>query len=114
MADDHYQYDENGFREDLKDSPDVLHQPDADRSSWKLKTLDYDETIAVLNGDTKVEPEFTFDDDVLAKIRADKPELKSDESLNAVIEDKYQQILLARYNVDQEKNVTVSENSKES
>lgn len=113
MADDNYQYDENGFREDLKERADVLHQPDADRSSWELKTLDYDETLAVLNGDTKVEPEFAFSDEVLAKIRADKPELKSDESLNAVIEDKYQQILLARYNVDQEKNVTVSETKEE-
>lgn len=112
MADDKYQYDENGFREDLKDRPDVLHQPDADRSSWDLKTLDYDETLAVLNGDKKVEPEFAFSDEVLDKIRADKPEIKSDDSLNAVIEDKYQQILLARYNVDQEKNITVSEKAE--
>ena len=109
MADDNYQYDENGFREDLKDNPDVLHQPDADRSSWDLKTLDYDETIAVLNGEKKVEPEFAFADEVLDKIRADKPKLNSDEDLNAVIEDKYQQILLARYNVDQDKKITVSE-----
>ena len=109
MADDNYQYDENGFREDLKDNPDVLHQPDADRSSWDLKTLDYDETIAVLNGEKKVEPEFAFADEVLDQIRADKPKLNSDEDLNAVLEAQYQQILLARYNVDQDKNITVSE-----
>lgn len=113
MADDNFQYDENGFREDLKNDPDVLHQPDADRSSWDLKTLSYDETLAVLNGETKVEPEFAFADDVLEKIRKDQPEINSDEDLNAVIEDKYQQILLARYNVDQEKNITVSETKEE-
>lgn len=113
MADDNYQYDEAGFREDLKDKSDVLHQPDADRSSWNLKILDYNETLAVLNGDTKVKPEFAFSDKVLDKIRTNQPELKSDESLDAVIEDKYQQILLARYNVDQEKNITVSEEKRE-
>lgn len=35
MAEDGYKYDEDGFREDLKNDPDVLHQPDADRTSWK-------------------------------------------------------------------------------
>ena len=113
MANDNYQYDENGFREDLKDQSDVIHQPDADRSAWDLKTLTYDETLAVLNGEMKVEPEFNFADDVLAKIKEEQPALNNDEDLNAVIEDKYQQILLARYNVDQDKNVTVSEHSED-
>ncbi|KRK59699.1 hypothetical protein FC31_GL000465 [Limosilactobacillus antri DSM 16041] len=86
---------------------ETLDQPDADRSDWDLQTLDYDETIAVLNGEQKVQPEFAFADDVLTKIRKEQPKLKSDEDLNSVIEDKYQQILLARYNVDQEQNVTI-------
>ena len=113
VVNDNYQYDENGFREDLKDQSDVIHQPDADRSAWDLKTLTYDETLAVLNGEKKVEPEFNFADDVLAKIKEEQPALNNDEDLNAVIEDKYQQILLARYNVDQDKNVTVSEHSED-
>ncbi|HJF47294.1 hypothetical protein [Limosilactobacillus oris] len=100
MAEENYQSNEQ--------EPGTLEQPDADRSSWELKSLDYDETLAVLNGEQKVRPEFAFADDVLAKIRKDKPELKSSEDLNSVIEDKYQQILLARYNVDQEQNVTVN------
>lgn len=104
MAEENYQNNEQ--------EPSVLNQPDADRSSWDLKTLDYDETLAVLNGEQKVQPEFAFADDVLAKIRKEQPELKSDEDLNSVIEDKYQQILLARYNADQEQNVTVSENNQ--
>jgi hypothetical protein len=87
---------------------ETLDQPDADRSDWDLQTLDYDETIAVLNGEQKVQPEIAFADDVLTKIRKEQPELKSGEDLNSVIEDKYQQILLARYNVDQEQNVTVN------
>ncbi|QZN92264.1 hypothetical protein KZE55_05370 [Limosilactobacillus panis] len=99
-------YDENGFREDLKNSKDVLHQPDADRSAWDLKVLDYDQTLAVLNGKLAVKPNFSFADDVLKKIREEKPQIDSDEDLNSVIEDKYQQILLARYNEDQAKNVS--------
>lgn len=113
MADDGYKYDENGFREDLKNDPNVLHQPDADRSAWDLKVLDYDETIAVLNGDTKVKPEFSFSDEVLDKIMKEKPELKTDEDLKNVIKDKDQQILLARYNEDQSTNVTISTKSDE-
>lgn len=92
--------------------PGVLQQPDADRSNWDLKILDYDETMAVLNGEQKVQPEYAFADDVLAKIKQEQPKLTGDEDLNSVIEDKYQQILLARYNVDQEQNVTVSEEDK--
>lgn len=88
---------------------DTLNQPDADRSEWAIKTLNYDETLAVLNDETAIKPEFDFDDDVLNKIRADKPELKSDESLEAVIADKYQQILLARYNKDQEDSNTIND-----
>ena len=113
MADDGYKYDENGFREDLKNDPNVLHQPDADRSAWDLKVLDYDETIAVLNGDTKVKPEFSFSDEVLDKIMKEKPELKTDEDLKNVIKNKNQQILLARYNEDQSTNVTISTKSDE-
>ncbi|MDO4913225.1 MAG: hypothetical protein Q3961_01585 [Bifidobacteriaceae bacterium] len=110
MDDQKYEYDENGFRVDLKDNPDVLHQPDADRSTWDLNVLDYDQTLAVLNGDTDIDPNFDFSDEVLDKIRADQPELKIDESIDAAIKDKYQQILLARYNVSQEENVTVDTN----
>lgn len=108
MTDDNYKYDENGMREDLKNDPTVLHQPDADRTAWQLKVLNYDETIAVLNGDTKVKPEFTFSDEILDKIIKEKPELKSDEDINNLIKDKDQQILLARYNDDQFKNKTIS------
>lgn len=113
MAEDGYQYDENGFREDLKDDPDVLHQPDADRSKWEFKVLSYDETIAVLNGDTKVQPEFKFSDEILDKIIKEKPELKSDEDINNLIKDKDQQILLARYNEDQANNQTIGSDSKD-
>lgn len=109
MAKDGYKYDENGFREDLKDNPNVLHQPDADRTSWELKVLSYDETIAVLNGDLKVKPEFSFSDEVLAKIIKEKPELKSDEDIQNLIKDKDQQILLARYNEDQSNNYTINQ-----
>lgn len=114
MADDSYKedgytYDENGFREDLKNDPDVLHQPDADRTSWNLKVLSYDETIAVLNGDVKVQPEFSFSDEVLDKISKEKPELRTDESLENIIKDKDQQILMARFNEDQANNVTIDE-----
>ena len=100
------EYDENGFREDLKNSKDVLHQPDADRSAWDLTVLDYDQTMDVLNGKLAVKPNFSFADDVLNKIREEKLQIDSDEDLNSVIEDKYQQILLARYNEDQAKNVS--------
>ena len=53
MEDNKYQYDENGFREDLKDDPDVLHQPDADRTQRDLVILDYDEK-------RKLRPSMTF------------------------------------------------------
>lgn len=112
MAEDGYKYDENGFREDLKSDPNVLHQPDADRTSWKLKILSYDETIDVLNGDVKVQPEFKFSDEVLDQIIKEKPELNPDEDIKNLIKDKDQQILLARYNEDQAKNYTISADSK--
>ena len=67
MEDNKYQYDENGFREDLKDDPDVLHQPDADRTQRDLITLDYDETLAFLNGEKEVKTVYDFSDDVLEK-----------------------------------------------
>ena len=69
MEDNKYQYDENGFREDLKDDPDVLHQPDADRTQRDLITLDYDETLAFLNGEKEVKTVYDFSDDVLEKIK---------------------------------------------
>ena len=94
MAEDGYKYDEDGFREDLKNDPDVLHQPD------------------VLNGDTKVKPEFKFSDEVLDKIVKEKPELKPDEDIKNLIKDKDQQILLAGYNEDQAKNYTISADNK--
>ncbi|MBD7895367.1 hypothetical protein H9564_06600 [Limosilactobacillus sp. Sa3CUN2] len=112
MTEDGYKYDENGFREDLKTNPDVLHQPDADRSARKLKILSYDETIDVLNGDTAIKPEFSFSKEVLDKIIKEKPKLKTDESLENLIKDKDQQILLARYNEDQADNYTVEANKK--
>lgn len=108
-----YKYDKDGFREDLKDDPDVLHQPDADRTSWDLKVLSYDETIDVLNGDTKVKPEFSFSDEVLDKIIKEQPKLKTDEDLQNLIKDKDQQILMARYNEDQANNYTISKDTKE-
>lgn len=91
----------------------TLQQPDADRSAWQLKKLNYDETVALLKGTTKVEPQFALDDQVLDKIRNDKPDIGSDEDLNAVIEDKYQQILLARYNADQDDNVTTGQKNQQ-
>lgn len=106
MADDQYQYDQDGFREDLKDKKDVLHQPDADRSKWQLHTLDYDETMAFLKGDKEVKPDYHLDDQILDKIRNSVDKI-NDEDADSVIEDKYQQILLARYNVDQDTNVTI-------
>ena len=48
MAEENYQSNEQ--------EPGTLDQPDADRSSWELKSLDYDETQAVLNGEQKVQP----------------------------------------------------------
>ncbi|MBB1062995.1 hypothetical protein [Limosilactobacillus fastidiosus] len=112
MTEDGYPYDENGFREDLKNNPDVLHQPDADRSARELKVLSYDETIDVLNGDTAIKPEFSFSKEVLDKIIKEKPELKTDESLENLIKDKDQQILLVRYNEDQADNYTVKVDDK--
>ena len=106
MAEDQYQYDDNGFREDLKDRDDVLHQPDADRSIWTTQELDYNQTVAVLTGKEAVKPEMQFKDDVLDKVRQELPKI-DDTAVDKVIEDKYQQILLARYNVDQEENVTI-------
>lgn len=111
MAETDYQYDEQGFREDLKDKPDVLHQPDADRSAWEVQTLDYDTTLALLKGDEAVKPEYQFDDQVLEKLKKDVPEIDGT-ATPKVIEDKYQQILLARYNVAQEQNVTVGLDKK--
>lgn len=105
MAKADYQYDDQGFREDLKSKDDVLHQPDADRSAWQPQVLDYDTTLAVLKGDQAVKPEYQFDDQVLAKIKHNLSKI-GDTATNKVIEDKYQQILLARYNIDQDKNIT--------
>ena len=99
MEDNKYQYDENGFREDLKDDPDVLHQPDADRTQRDLITLDYDETLAFLNG-------------VLEKIKEKYPTL-NDTPINKVIMEKYQQILSARYNESQANNKTVHADDSE-
>lgn len=112
MAEDQYQYDDNGFREDLKDRDDVLHQPDADRSVWTTQELDYDQTVAVLTGKEAVKPEMQFNDDVLDKVRQELPKI-DDTAVDKVIEDKYQQILLARYNVDQEENVTIHDDDQQ-
>lgn len=112
MADEQYKYDENGFREDLKDRDDVLHQPDADRSSWDTQELDYDQTVAVLTGKEAVKPEMQFSDEVLEKVRQEMPKI-DDTAVDKVIEDKYQQILLARYNVDQEENVTIQDDNQQ-
>ncbi|MGM9882697.1 hypothetical protein [Limosilactobacillus reuteri] len=106
MEDNKYQYDENGFREDLKDDPDVLHQPDADRTQRDLITLDYDETLAFLNGEKEVKTVYDFSDDVLEKIKEKYPTL-NDTPINKVIMEKYQQILSARYNESQANNKTV-------
>lgn len=110
MAEDKYQYDKDGFREDLKERKDVLHQPDADRSAWDLTVLDYDQTMAVLKDEKKVQPTFSFDDQVLKRVRQENDKI-GDDDVNSVIEDKYQQILLARYNVSHEKNITVHQDS---
>lgn len=112
MADEQYKYDENGFREDLKGRDDVLHQPDADRSSWDTQELDYDQTVAVLTGKETVKPEMQFSDEVLEKVRQEMPKI-DDTAVDKVIEDKYQQILLARYNVDQEENVTIQDDDQQ-
>lgn len=106
MADEKYEYDENGFRKDLKDRDDVLHQPDADRSNWDTHELDYDQTVAVLTDKEAVKPEMQFNNEVLDKVRQEMPKI-DDTAVDKVIEDKYQQILLARYNVDQEENITI-------
>lgn len=98
--------DEHGMREDLKDDPHVLHQPDADRSERDLQTLDYDQTVAFLQGELAVEPDFNLADDVLKQVREKLPEI-NDSPIDSVIKDKYQQILLARYNESQAQNVTL-------
>ena len=112
MEDNKYQYDENGFREDLKDDPDVLHQPDADRTQRDLITLDYDETLAFLNGEKEVKTVYDFSDDVLEKIKEEYPTL-NDTPINKVIMEKYQQILSARYNESQANNKTVHTDDSE-
>ncbi|MGE9968710.1 hypothetical protein ACQRCL_07035 [Limosilactobacillus reuteri] len=112
MEDNKYQYDENGFREDLKDDPDVLHQPDADRTQRDLITLDYDETLAFLNGKKEVKTVYDFSDDVLEKIKEKYPTL-NDTLINKVIMEKYQQILSARYNESQANNKTVHTDDSE-
>lgn len=112
MEDNKYQYDENGFREDLKDDPDVLHQPDADRTQRDLITLDYDETLAFLNGEKEVKTVYDFSDDVLEKIKEKYPTL-NDTPINKVIMEKYQQILFARYNESQANNKTVHTDDSE-
>ena len=112
MEDNKYQYDENGFREDLKDDPDVLHQPDADRTQRDLITLDYDETLAFLNGEKEVKTVYDFSDDVLEKIKEKYPTL-NDTPINKVIMEKYPQILSARYNESQSNNKTVHADDSE-
>lgn len=99
--------DKQGMREDLKNDPDVLHQPDADRSERDLKTLDYDQTVAFLKGDLAVKPDFNLADDVLKQVREKLPKI-DDHDVDSIIKDKYQQILLARYNESQAQNVTVA------
>lgn len=99
--------DDQGMREDLKNDPNVLHQPDADRSDRDLKTLDYDQTVAFLKGDLEVNPDFNLADDVLKEVREKLPQI-DDQDVNGIIKDKYQQILLARYNESQAQNVTVA------
>ena len=112
MEDNKYQYDENGFREDLKDDPDVLHQPDADRTQRDLITRDYDETLGFLNGEKEVKTVYDFSDDVLEKIKEKYPTL-NDTPINKVIMEKYQQILSARYNESQANNKTVHTDDSE-
>lgn len=112
MEDNKYQYDESGFREDLKDDPDVLHQPDADRTQRDLITLDYDETLVFLNGEKEVKTVYDFSDDVLEKIKEKYPTL-NDTPINKVIMEKYQQILSARYNESQANNKTVHADDSE-
>lgn len=106
MADDQYQYDENGFREDLKDQDDVLHQPDADRTERQLTTLDYDQTMAFFSDQTPAKPEYSLDEKVLDQIRKEHPQINDTDI--EIIKDKYQQILLARYNDAQDSNVTIA------
>ena len=113
MADDQYQYDDNGFREDLKNQDDVLHQPDADRSERELTTQDYDQTMAIFSDQTPAKPEYSLDDKVLDKLRQDHPQI-NDTDIESVIKDKYQQILLARYNDAQDSNVTIAGGNSDS
>jgi hypothetical protein len=108
-----YQYDENGFREDLKDNPDVLHQPDADRTQRDVEVLDYDDTLAVLEGKKEVATTLDFSDEVLDKIRKDHPQI-DDTLVDRVIMDKYQQILIARYNQSQADNQTIHAKDEDS
>lgn len=103
---ENYKYDEEGFREDLKDDPEVLHQPDADRTVRDVQILDYDDTLAVLKGEKEIATDLGFADDVLDKIRNDYPQI-NDTAIDRVIMDKYQQILIARYNQSQADNKTI-------
>lgn len=113
MAEDQYQYDENGFREDLKGRDDVLHQPDADRTERELTTLDYDQTMAFFSDQTPAKPEYNLDEKVLDKIRTDHPKI-NDTDIENVIKDKYQQIMMARYNDAQDSNVTIAGGNSDS
>lgn len=106
MAEDQYQYDQDGFREDLKDDPDVLHQPDADRTQRELVTLDYEETLAFLKGEKEVKTVYDFADEILDQIKEQYPML-DDTPIDKVIMEKYQQILSARYNESQANNQTI-------
>ncbi|GGI62746.1 hypothetical protein [Limosilactobacillus caviae] len=112
MEENNYQYDENGFREDLKNDPDVLHQPDADRTQRDLVTLDYDETMAFLNGEKEVKTVYDFSDEVLDEIKKKYPTL-NDTPIDKVIMEKYQQILSARYNESQANNKTIHADDSE-
>ncbi|MBB1069301.1 hypothetical protein H5S40_03920 [Limosilactobacillus sp. RRLNB_1_1] len=112
MKENNYQYDENGFREDLKNDPDVLHQPDADRTQRDLVTLDYDETMAFLNGEKEVKTVYDFSDEVLDEIKKKYPTL-NDTPIDKVIMEKYQQILSARYNESQANNKTIHADDSE-
>lgn len=107
-----YKYDEDGFREDLKNDPDVLHQPDADRTARNTDTLDYDDTLAVLKGEKEIATDLNFADEVLDKIRKDYPQI-DDTPIDRVIMDKYQQILIARYNQSQADNKTIHADDKD-
>lgn len=112
MAEDGYQYDDHGFRKDLKDDPDVLHQPDADRTQRDLVTLDYDETMAFLNGEKEAKTVYAFSDEVLDKIKKQYPTL-NDTPIDKVIMEKYQQILSARYSESQANNKTIHDDDRE-